>query len=88
MVLPERNHAAKQLRAPEYGTIRNSRSTDDDMASASGRVLVSVEVEFFGYQPVAAGFFVDQRQNLFELIPVFGGRQVDLKDAGVGRDAE
>ena len=45
MILPERQHAAQQIWAAQYGTVQHGRSTDDDVASAASRDMAAVIFE-------------------------------------------
>ena len=57
MVLPERHHAAQQIRPAQQRTIQHGRSADHDMAAAAGCDMATVVVEFFSGQAISARFF-------------------------------
>ena len=85
MVLPERHHAAQQIRTAQKRAVRDRRPADHDMAAAAGGDMASVVGEFLGGQPVTARFLEEHRVDLFEFVPIAGRRQVYFQNA---RDRE
>ena len=88
MILPEGNDAAEQIWPPKQWTIPYRRAANYDMTAATGGIDIAAVVIFFRGQTIAAGDLVERQINLFKLIPVSGGGQVDFEDTRVGRDAE
>ena len=88
MILPERNHAAQQIGAPQDRAVFKGSSADDDVAAASSGVAVAAEVVFLRDESIFAGFAIKQHVDVFEFVPITGGRKVDFKHTGVGSDAE
>src|SRR5580704_13376336 len=67
MILPERHHAAQQIRSAQNGTVRDGCSTDHDVAASPGGNMAAVIREFFSRQPIVAGFLVEHRIDPLEL---------------------
>src|SRR5271167_4682652 len=88
VVLPERHHAAQQIRAAQYRAVHHRRSADYDMASAAGRDMAAVVVEFFRSQAITARFLGQHCVDLLEFVPIARGRKVYFQDSGIGSDAE
>ena len=47
VVLPERHHAAQQIRPPQEGAVRHGRAADHDVAAAAGGVVAAVVSRIF-----------------------------------------
>ena len=88
MVLPERHHAAQQIRTAQERAVQHGRSADHDMAAAAGSEMAAVIGEFFSGQPITARFLEEHCVDLFEFVPIARGRQVYFQNAGIGSDAE
>src|ERR1700733_1916076 len=88
MVLPERHHAAQQIRTPQERAAQPSRSADHDMAAAAGCGMASVVVEFLSGQPILAHLLDKHRVDLYKFVPTARWRQIDFQNAGVRSNAK
>ena len=88
MILPEGDHASKQIRASQYRTIMNSCSAYDDMAATSSCLAIAAETVLLTDQSILASFVVEQDIDLLQLIPTSGGGQVYFENPGVRSDTE
>ncbi len=88
MILPERNHAAQQIRASQDGAIGNGRSANHDMTAASRGIAVAAEIVFLRDQSILARLVVEQHVDLLEFLPILGRWHVNFEHARVGSDAE
>ena len=70
------------------GAVGNGGAAEDDVAAAAGGEMAAVVGELAGDEAVVEGFLGEEGVDLLELIPVAGGGEVDLEDAGVGGERE
>jgi len=88
VVLPECNHALKQIRATQNRAFLDCGGPNYDVTASSRCIAVAAEAEFFTGQSVATGRLVDYHVNPFELEPIFGRRQVNFQHARIRGNAE
>ena len=88
MVLPERHHAAQEVRAPQEGAVQYRRSAEDYVVTAAGSDMAAVVGEFFSGQAVSARFLEEDCVDLFQFVPIARGRKVYFENAGIGSNAE
>ena len=86
MVLPEGDHAAKQIWTAQEGTVSWSNAAKDDVIATAGSGVTAVVFKFFGGEARQAGFFVDGIGDSFQFAPVACRRNVDFNDSGIRSD--
>src|SRR5260370_13915797 len=64
------------------------RAADDDVVAAAGACVASGNHEFFGAQARLAGFFVENLGVVDHFVPGIRRVNVDLDDAGIGRNLD
>jgi hypothetical protein len=88
VVLPVADQAHQQVGPAQAGRVGRRRGAERDVVAAAGAGVAAVEHELLGAQARQAGFLVEPRGVVHQLLPTAGGMDVDLDHAGVGRDTE
>ena len=88
MVLPIGDDAAQQIRAAQERAVGGLAGAEHDMVAAAGAGVAAVDHEFLGAEPGLPSLLVKRLGDGDGFIPVRGGVNVHLDDAGVGRDLD
>ena len=88
MALPVQHQALQQIRAAQERAVVGRRAADHDVVAAAGAGVAAVDHELVGAEPRLPRLLVDCRRGGDAVAPVRCRMDVDLDDAGIGRDAD
>ena len=88
MVLPIGDDAPQQIGAPQEGAVGRRDAAEHDVIAAAGADVPAVQHELLCAEADVASLVVDGRGDLHRLLPRGGRMDVDLDDAGIGRDLD
>ena len=88
MALPVQHQALQQVGPAQERAVVGRRAADHDVVAAAGAGVAAVDHELVGAEPRLARLLVDRRRGRHAILPVRGRMDVDLDDAGIGRDAD
>ena len=88
MALPVQHQAFQQIRAAQERAVGGVGAADHDMVAAAGAGVAAVDHELVGAEARLARLLVDRRGDVDAFLPAGGRMDVDLDDAGIGRDVD
>ena len=88
MVVPIRQQAAEQIRAPQEGRVGSRGAAEHEVIAAAGARVAAIEHEFLGTQARGARGAIEELGSLHQLAPVMRGLHIGFDDPGIGRYAE
>ncbi len=85
MILPIGDDAFEHIGAAQEGTVRRGLRPHHDVIAAAGAGVAAVELEFLGGKAAGMRLFIQRLGDVHLFAPVFGGMDIDLDHAGIGR---
>jgi hypothetical protein len=88
VILPESHHASEDIGTAKDWAVLKGCAPDNNVATTASWNVSTADGELLCSETILAGFFVEHDIDGLEFIPCARGREVDLKDTGVGSDTE
>ena len=87
MPLPVQHQALQEVRPAQERAVVRGRAADDDMVAPARAGMAAIDHELVGAEAALAGCLVDGGGGRDAILPARRRVDIDLDDAGIGRDA-